>query len=100
MLDTIIIGAGIGGLVSAAKLLKENKKIVIFEKIHHIGGTSFIFTRGDYIFPMGPLSFSFPNIVNDILKNLGIQNDIQHKRSHFQLISPEMDIIYSQKLKE
>jgi len=100
MYDAIIIGAGIGGLTAAAKLAKNGLKVLILEKIHHIGGTSYTFKRKGYTFPQGPLSFSFPNIVQDILNEVGITEKIRFERNHFQLISAEMDIVYSQNLKE
>ncbi|TFF97892.1 MAG: NAD(P)/FAD-dependent oxidoreductase [Promethearchaeota archaeon] len=98
MYDVIVIGAGVGGLSCAAQLASLRKKVLIVEKIHHIGGTSHIFTRkkeGTYFFPMGPLSFSHPEFVNLMLKDMGIKSTIDFKRSHFQLITPEIDIIYS-----
>lgn len=98
MYDVIIIGAGVGGLSCGAKLAMNGKKTMIIEKIHHVGGTSHVFRRGDYIFPMGPLSFSYPELVKELLKRMGIKEEIKFKRNHFQLISPEIDIIYSEKL--
>ncbi|TFF95294.1 MAG: NAD(P)/FAD-dependent oxidoreductase [Promethearchaeota archaeon] len=100
MYDAIIIGAGIGGLTAAAKLAKNGLKVLILEKIHHIGGTSYIFKRKGYTFPQGPLSFSFPSIVQDILRDTGITEKISFERNHFQLISPEIDIVYSQNLRD
>ncbi|MBD3196438.1 MAG: FAD-dependent oxidoreductase [Candidatus Lokiarchaeota archaeon] len=97
--DAIIIGAGVGGLSCAAKLANYNKKVLVVEKIHHIGGTSHIFHRGDFYFPMGPLSFSYPDLVDQMLKSVGIKEEISYNRSHFQLISPNIDIIYSKQLK-
>ena len=94
--DAIIIGAGIGGLSCAAKLAKNGKRVLVLEKDHHIGGTSYIFHRGGYSFPMGPLSFSFPHLVKDFLKGLDIETKIEFRRNHFQLITPSLDIIYSQ----
>ncbi|MFX0070210.1 MAG: phytoene desaturase family protein, partial [Candidatus Hermodarchaeota archaeon] len=96
MYDVIIIGAGVGGLSCAAKLAKHKKKILIIEKIPHIGGTSHIFKRKGYIFPMGPLSFSFPELVKKLLKDMDVKEKIEFERNHFQLISPAIDIIYSQ----
>jgi len=96
MYDVIIIGAGIGGLICAAKLATRGRKVLVLEKIHHIGGTSHIFKRGDYYFPMGPLAFSFPDLILEILRDIGIKNQIKFTRSHFQLISDDFDIIYSQ----
>ncbi|MFW9898730.1 MAG: phytoene desaturase family protein [Candidatus Thorarchaeota archaeon] len=95
MYDVIIIGAGVGGLTCASKLALNAKRVLILEKIHHIGGTSNIFKRGNYIFPMGPLSVSFPNFIKEKLEEAGIHEDFAFRRSHFQLISPEIDIIYS-----
>ena len=101
--DAIIIGAGIGGLTCAAKLAKNGKNVLLLEKNYHIGGTSHIFHRGSYYFPMGPLSFSSPNIVLELLEEIGINEKIEFSRNHFQLITPFFNIIYShpfEKLKE
>ena len=100
MYDAIIIGAGVGGLTCASKLASSGKKVLVLEKIFFIGGSSCIFKRGDFIFPMGPLSFSHPSLVQRMLKEVGVQEEIKFKRSHFQLISPELDIIYSQEWSE
>ena len=100
MYDVIVIGAGVGGLSSAAKLTINGKNVLILEKIHHIGGTSHVFKRGKFIFPMGPLSFSFPNLVRRMLSEMGLKENITFKRNHFQLISPSIDIIYSRSWNE
>ncbi|MBN1802669.1 MAG: NAD(P)/FAD-dependent oxidoreductase [Candidatus Lokiarchaeota archaeon] len=96
MYDCIVIGAGVGGLSCAAKLASKGKKIIVIEKINHIGGTSHVFNRGGYVFPIGPLSFSFPKLVQTILKDIGITEDITFQRNHFHLLSPQIDITYSQ----
>jgi len=93
--DVIVTGAGIGGLSCAAKLAKQGKKVLLLEKSHHTGGTSYIFRRNGYAFPMGPLSFSYPRRVLNFLESLGIKKKIDFKRNHFQLVSPYFDIVYS-----
>ena len=100
LFDVIVIGSGIGGLTCAAKLAKKGKKVMILEKIHHIGGTSHIFKRGSYYFPMGGLSFSSPDTVLNLLGEIGIQKKFKFHRNHFQLITPDFDIIYSQPFQE
>lgn len=95
MHDAIIIGAGIGGLTCAAKLAKSGLRVLVLEKNQHIGGTSYIFRRGGYSFPMGPLSIGFPDRVKAFLNELGIQAGVEFKRNHFQLITPDLNIVYS-----
>jgi phytoene dehydrogenase-like protein len=99
MHDVIVIGAGIGGLTCAAKLAKNGLKVLVLEKNPHIGGTSFIFKRDGYYFPMGPLSFSFPGRVQAFFDELGIPDGIDFKRNHFQLLTPGLDIVYSRPIK-
>jgi all-trans-retinol 13,14-reductase len=99
MHDVVVIGAGIGGLTCAAKLAKNGLKVLVLEKNPHIGGTSFIFKRDGYYFPMGPLSFSFPGRVQAFFEELGIPNEIDFKRNHFQLLTPGLDIVYSRPIK-
>ena len=36
--DAIVIGAGLGGLLSAAQLLQRGKRVVILERLPHCGG--------------------------------------------------------------
>lgn len=98
--DVIVIGSGIGGLSCAAKLAKQGKKVLLLEKNHHAGGTSYIFQRDGYAFPMGPMSFSFPHRVSNFLKDLGIKTKIDFRRNHFQLSTPYFDIVYSRPFEE
>ena len=96
MYDAVIIGAGVGGLTCASKLATMGKKVLLLERNHFYGGSSCVFYRKGFIFPMGPLSFSFPEFVQEMLKDVGVRQTIKFKRSHFQLLTPEIDIIYSQ----
>ncbi len=96
--DVLIIGAGIGGLGCAAKLAKNGRRVLVLEKNNHIGGTSYVFRRKGYGFPMGPLSFSFPQRVKNFLADVGIEAELSFRRNHFQLISPDLDIVYSSPL--
>ncbi len=98
--EVIVTGAGIGGLSCATKLAKQGKKVLLLEKNPHIGGTSHIFRRDGYAFPMGPLSFSHPQRVKEIFDDLGIKERIDFKRNHFQLNAPHLEIVYSHPLAE
>jgi phytoene dehydrogenase-like protein len=96
MYDVIIIGSGPGGLTAGAKLAKEGLDVLILEKNLHIGGTSYNFRRKEYQFPMGPLAISSPDEITNILNELGIKEEIKFKESNFQIITPALDIVYSQ----
>jgi phytoene dehydrogenase-like protein len=97
--DVIIIGAGLGGLGCAARLAGQGRRVLVLEKNNHVGGTSYIFRRNGYAFPMGPLSFSFPGRVRSFLDAAGVEAGIVFQRNHFQLLSPGLDIVYSVPLK-
>ncbi|RMF95038.1 MAG: NAD(P)/FAD-dependent oxidoreductase [Candidatus Schekmanbacteria bacterium] len=93
--DCIIVGGGVGGLVCAAYLAKAGAKILLCHKFDHLGGTASEFRRGEFLFPAGPLSFSFHRFVKKVLNELDSTNEIKFKRSHFQYKSPHIDTIIS-----
>jgi all-trans-retinol 13,14-reductase len=99
MAEVIVIGAGLGGLACATKLARAGRSVLLLEKNPHPGGTSYIFRRGPYSFPMGPLSFSHPARVRAILEELRVQAPADFARNHFQLLAPGLDIIYSRPLR-
>ena len=48
--DVIVIGAGNAGLISALKLVKENKKVLVLESNNVPGGFATSFIRGRFEF--------------------------------------------------
>jgi phytoene dehydrogenase-like protein len=96
--DAIVVGAGPGGLVCATNLVKSGYKVKVLERNFFYGGTSYIFNRQGYQFPMGPLGFSSPREVQQLLSELGITTEIEFTRRSYQLISPSFNILYSQPL--
>src|SRR4030065_2250841 len=65
--DTIVIGAGMGGLTAAAHLVKAGLRVLVLERNPHAGGTAYVYHRKGFTFPMGPLGFSHPEFIQETL---------------------------------
>ena len=98
--DVVVVGAGLGGLACAAKLVRAGYCVLILERKPHPGGTSHVFERRGFKFPMGPLGFGFPDRVRHFLGEAGADPDLGLRRAHFQFLSPGLDIVYSRPLRE
>ncbi len=85
--DAIIIGAGVGGLTAAARLLKEGLRVLVVEADPHPGGTAYTYHRKGFGFPMGPLGFSSPELVRDILSQVGIGAPLALERVYYDLLA-------------
>jgi phytoene dehydrogenase-like protein len=83
--DAIIIGAGMGGLTAAAHLVKAGLRVLVLERNPHIGGTAYVYYRKGFTFPMGPLGFSHPALVQNTLKDLEVGGDLKFSRVHYRL---------------
>ena len=90
--DTIIIGAGVGGLTAAAHLVKTGLRVLVLERNPHPGGTAYEYHRNGFTFPMGPLGFSQPDLVRDSLKDLQVGNAFELSRVHYRIRAFGLDI--------
>ena len=90
--DAVIIGAGIGGLTAAARLVKEGLRVLVLERSPHPGGTAYVYQRNGFTFPMGPLGFSNQRVVRNILRDLGVGEDAEFQRVHYRLRALGLDI--------
>jgi all-trans-retinol 13,14-reductase len=90
--DTIIVGAGVGGLTAAAGLVKAGLRVLVLERNPHPGGTAYVYSRKGFAFPMGPLGFSHPELVRSILKDIGVEDDLPLHRVHYRINAFQCDV--------
>ena len=73
--DAIVIGAGIGGLISAALLARERLRVLLVEQHYMVGGYCSTFRRGPFIFDAAthfyPLLGNPMTITGSLLERLG-----------------------------
>jgi len=98
--DAIIIGAGMGGLTAAAYLVKAGLRVLVLERNPHIGGTAYVYHRKGFTFPMGPLGFSHPGLVQDTLRDLGVGEDLKFLRVHYRIRAFGLDLPLSMHFSE
>lgn len=71
--DTIVVGAGIAGLTSAAYLSKAGCKVLLVERADKVGGLINSFEYKGFVFDSGIRAIENSGIVMPMLKQLGIQ---------------------------
>jgi len=74
--DTIIVGAGIAGLTSAAYLAREGKKVLLIEKNKECGGLVNSFAHDGFHFDAGVRALEDAGVIFPMLNQLGIQLDV------------------------
>jgi len=86
--DVIVIGAGLGGLTTAALLAKAGKKVLVLEKSDRVGGYFSSVTFGNYIWNNGPrlvmgcnASGPYgPGVTYNLVHQLGVQDEVEFIR--------------------
>lgn len=83
--DVIVVGAGLGGLTAALRLAKEGLRVLVVEAASHPGGTAYVYRRGEFLFPLGPLGCSNPELVRLTLSHSGLEERPDFNRVHYGL---------------
>ncbi|MBH0230486.1 phytoene desaturase family protein [Halobacillus yeomjeoni] len=87
--DVAVVGAGFGGLASAAELSRKGLKVILFEASNELGGSAGKFERQGYRFQSGAtvgMGFEEGGVFDRLYASLGI------KRPDMKLLNPIMDI--------
>lgn len=78
----IVIGAGFGGLSSAALLAKKGYEVVILEKNSSLGGRAMQFSEKGFTFDMGPSWYMMPEVFERYFSHFGKTPDSFYKLVH------------------
>lgn len=70
-----IVGAGVGGLVTALLLAKQGNSVTIFEKEAFLGGRLTSQGNERYRIDQGPTIVLLPNLLKEILQEAGIPEE-------------------------
>jgi len=82
----LIIGAGLGGLATAMRLVTRGYEVEILEKHHQVGGRLNQIKKDGFTFDTGPSFFSMSYEFTELFKDCGVENPIELM---------ELDPIYS-----
>ena len=69
--SAIIVGGGIGGLCTAARLLKNGYKVTVVEKEDKVGGRANRIEKGGYTFDMGPTLLMMTDVLYETFEYCG-----------------------------
>jgi phytoene desaturase len=73
--EIIVIGAGLGGIATAARLAKAGHTVTVFEKASTPGGRVSVIQRNGYRFDVGPTLFLMPEVFAETYAALGERMD-------------------------
>jgi len=87
--DAIIIGSGIGGLITGSYLARQGVKVLICEQHTQPGGYFTSFQRKGYTFDGGIQGCEDGGMFFPLFRSLGLFDRIKFKKSHFAIASPD-----------
>ena len=81
MIDIIIVGGGLSGLIAASNLKHKNKNlnITIIDNNDYLGGRLRQYQKNSYIINEGPSWLWFKDLIENIFKEIGIKDNIDFK---------------------
>ena len=68
MSTVVVIGAGVGGLATAARLAASGHAVTVFEQAETVGGKLGRFERDGFRFDTGPSLFTLPQIASELVE--------------------------------
>lgn len=75
--QTVIVGAGPGGLAAALLLAKSGMQVTVVEKNRHVGGRTATVDQDGFHFDIGPTFFLYPQVLREIVAAAGYDLDAE-----------------------
>ena len=69
-MNSIVIGAGFGGIATALRLRAKGHKVTIIEKHPDLGGRARVFKKDGFVFDGGPTVITAPYLLMNCLNCL------------------------------
>jgi phytoene desaturase len=95
----VVIGAGVGGLATAALLAKDGNDVIVLEKNEQPGGRASVLERDGFRFDMGPSWYLMPDVYERFFQSMGTttaaQLTLKRLQPHYRLFfgdSKHLDI--------
>lgn len=71
MSQVVVIGAGVGGLATAARLAVKGHRVLVLEQSDRVGGKLATYRRDGFAFDTGPSLFTLPAVYRDLFLKTG-----------------------------
>ena len=67
-MNSIVIGAGFGGIATALRLRAKGHKVTLIEKHPDLGGRARVFKKDGFVFDGGPTVITAPYLINELFE--------------------------------
>ena len=67
-MDSIVIGAGFGGIAAALRLRAKKHKVTLIEKQPDLGGRARVFKKNGFTFDGGPTVITAPYLIDELFE--------------------------------
>ena len=71
MARVVVVGGGLGGSASAARLAKQGHSVTLLERLDRVGGALGYVELGGYRWDSGPVSTALPAVLRDLFRKFG-----------------------------
>lgn len=71
MARVVVVGGGLGGCASAARLAKLGHEVTLLERLDHVGGAIGFLEQDGYRWDTGPVSTALPAVLRDLFRKSG-----------------------------